>query len=307
MPHASLMPLSPAPFDAAADSLLGRRVARISIVASCLLAALNVSIGLLAGSTSVFAAGVEFLGDVVASTFVLIGLTLAARPADENHPYGHGRIEILAGLTVGMILGLCGVGICYRSLLRVGEVHAPPGAYAMAPLIVAIAVRGVMSTVKFRVGRRIGSAALTADAWNDAVDILSAITALAALGLTLHDSVRFLAADHYGGFAVGMFVVYTGLRVLRNSAMDLIDTMPEAAVIASIRQAALEVEGVLGVEKLFARKTGLRHHVEIHVEVDPEMTVAESHRIATEVRKHIRETRASVADVLVHIEPTGME
>ncbi|MBS1859283.1 MAG: cation transporter [Acidobacteria bacterium] len=301
------MPLSPAPPDAAADSLLGRRVAGISIAASCVLAALNVSVGLVAGSTSVFAAGVEFLGDVVASTFVLIGLTLAARPADENHPYGHGRIEILAGLTVGAILGLGGVGICYRSLQRVNEIHPPPGAYAVVPLVIAIGVRGVMSAVKFRVGRRIGSAALTADAWNDAVDILSAVAALAALVLTLNDPARFLAADHYGGFAVGMFVVYTGLRVARDSAMDLIDTMPEAAVIDSIRQAALEVEGVAGVEKLFARKTGLRHHVEIHVEVDPQMTVAESHCIATEVRRHIRETRASVADVLVHIEPTGME
>ena len=290
-----------------ADSLLGRRVASISIVASCLLAAGNVTVGLLAGSASVFASGVEFLGDVVASTFVLIGMTLAARPADENHPYGHGRIEILAGLTVGGILAAGGVGICWRSLQNVTDVHPPPGAYAVWPLLGSIVVRAVMSTVKFRVGRRIGSASLTADAWNDAVDILSAVAALFALGLTLHDPSRFLAADHYGGFAVGLFVIYTGLRILRDASMDLIDTMPEPALIDSIRRAAAEVPGVQGTEKCFARKTGFRHHVEIHVEVDPAMTVAASHDIAVEVRRHIKATVTSVADVLVHIEPTGME
>ena len=291
----------------AADFLLARRVARISIAVSCGLAAANVAVGLTAGSASVFATGVEFLGDVVATTFVLIGMTLAARPADENHPYGHGRIEILAGLALGAILAAGGVGICWRSLQGVNDVHPPPGAYAIWPLVGSILVRGVMSTVKFRVGRRVGSASLTADAWNDAVDILSAAAALAALGLTLHDPVRFLAADHYGGCTVGLFVIYTGLRVMRDTAMDLIDTMPDQAVIDSIREAAREVAGVDGVEKCFARKTGFRHHVELHVEVNPAMTVAASHGIAMEVRRHIKKKLASVADVLVHIEPTGME
>jgi cation diffusion facilitator family transporter len=292
---------------AVADSRLGRRVAGVSIVASCILAASNIAIGLLAGSASVSAAGVEFLGDVVASTFVLIGMTLAARPADEDHPYGHGRIEILAGLTVGIILAAGGAGICYRSLLRLNEVHPPPASYAVWPLICAIAVRGIMSTVKFRTGRRIGSVSLVADGWNDAVDILSAFAALTALALTLSDPVRFLAADHYGGFAVGLFVVYAGLRVVRFAALDLIDTMPQPEFIDFIRRTALEVEGVKGIEKCYARKTGLKHHVDIHVEVDPAMTVAASHAIATEVRRHITATIRPVADVMVHIEPFGMQ
>ncbi|HYZ86010.1 MAG TPA: cation diffusion facilitator family transporter, partial [Bryobacteraceae bacterium] len=233
------------------------------------------------------------------------GMTLAARPPDNEHPYGHGRIEILAGLTVGLMLAGGGVGICFRSLQKITEVHPPPESYAIWPLITAIVVRGAMSTVKFRVGRRIGSRALIADAWNDTVDILSALAALAALGLTLHNPSQFLAADHYGGFAVGLFVVFTGLRVLRDASMDLIDTMPGPDVIASIRDAALEVPGVLGVEKCYARKTGLQYHVELHVEVDPMMTVAEAHRIASNVRFHIRNVLGTVADVTVHIEPHG--
>ena len=281
----------------------GRRVAIASIAASGLLAAGNIIVGLFAGSTSVVAAGVEFVGDVIASTFVLVGMTLAAKPADDNHPYGHGRIEILAGLTVGIILAAGGVGICYRSLERVSELHTPPAAYSVWPLLGAIVIRGAMSTFKFRAGRNIGSVSLIADAWNDAVDILSALAALVALGLTLMDPARYLSADHYGGFAVGLFVIYTGFRVLRDASMDLIDTMPQSATIEAIRRAAAVVEGVRGTEKCYARKTGLKYHVELHVEVDPCMTVEDSHAVATRVRSHIRGALPSIGDVIVHIEP----
>ena len=293
--------------DSTAGNLrLGRRVAAVSIGASCLLSLSNVWIGYAAGSTSVVAAGFEFLGDVLASVLVLAGMTLAARPADAEHPYGHGRIEILSGLGVGVILAAGGLGICARSLRNITEQHPPPGLYSVWPLLAAIVIRAAMSTLKFRVGRRIGSASLIADAWNDAVDILSASAALCALGLTLYDPGRFLSADHYGGFAVGLFVIYTGGRVLRETSLDLIDTMPAQELIDRIKAAALQVDGVQGVEKCYARKTGLQHHVDLHVEVDPRITVADSHEIAANVRTHIRAALPEIADVLVHIEPAGM-
>jgi cation diffusion facilitator family transporter len=285
---------------------LGRRVAAASIAASVVLSVLNIWVGYSAGSTSVVAAGIEFAGDVLASVFVLTGMILAAKPPDDEHPYGHGRIEILAGLTVGMILAAGGVGICVRSLSKIGETHPPPAAYAVWPLLAAIVVRSVMTTVKFKVGRQIGSSSLIADAWNDAVDIPSAAVALLALGLTLHDPGRFLDADHYGGFAVGLFVIYTGLSVLRESSRDLIDTMPPDVLVKEIRLTALQVAGVLGVEKCMGRKTGLQYHIDLHVEVDPAITVAASHEIAKEVRAHLRRQIPAVADVLVHVEPHGL-
>jgi cation diffusion facilitator family transporter len=285
------------------DMAFGRKVATSSIAASAILAAANIVVGAAAGSTSVVAAGVEFLGDVVASGFVLLGMILGARPADKDHPYGHGRIEILAGTVVGIILASGGAGICYRSLREVTAVHAPPAAYSMWPLIGAIVIRGAMSAFKFRAGKRIGSISLTADAWNDAVDILSASAALAALGLTLYDPGRYLPADHYGGFAVGLFVTYTGIRVLRDASMELIDTMPQASTIEMIRRVAANVEGVLGTEKCYARKTGLKYHVELHVEVDARMTVEDSHAVAAKVRSQIRHEVTTVGDVIIHIEP----
>ncbi len=283
----------------------GRRVALVGIAASALLATLNIVVGLVTRSTSVVATGIEFAGDVLASTVVLLGMIVAVKPADENHPYGHGRVETLAAFLVGVILVAGGVGISWNSLQAVGETHSAPSRAAVAVLMVAILLRGVMSVVKFRVGRRIQSASLVADAWNDTVDILAAVTALTAVALAMYDSSRFLAADHYGGFAVGVIVVLTGVRVLRDASLELMDTMPSADMIARIRAAASDVPGVRGVDKSYARKTGFRYHVDLHIEVDPDITVAASHVIGGRVRTQVREQLGWVADVLVHIEPAA--
>jgi cation diffusion facilitator family transporter len=289
------------------DAARGRLVALIGIVASAVLATLNIVVGVITHSTSVVATGVEFAGDVLASTVVLLGLIFALKPADADHPYGHGRIETIAALVVGLILAGGGVGICWNSLQGVGETHAAPSSAAIAVLIIAIVIRGVMSAVKFRVGRRIQSASLVADGWNDAVDILAAFAALTAVGLAVYDSDRFLAADHYGGFAVGIIVILIGVRVLRDASLELMDTMPSDAMIARVRAAAVAVSGVAGVDKSYARKTGLKYHVDLHIEVDPALTVAASHLIAGEVRSRVRAQVGWVADVLVHVEPASRE
>jgi cation diffusion facilitator family transporter len=202
-----------------------------------------------------------------------------------------------------VILAVAGGGICTHSLERVNQLHRPPAVYGIWPLLGSIAVKAVLSTVKFRFGRRVQSAALIADAWNDTVDILSGFAALTALGLTLYDPSRFLAADHYGGFAVGIIVVITGVRVVRETSLQLMDTMPGEAVMQRIREVARTVPGVVDVEKCYARKTGFQYHVDLHLEVDPEITVRESHNIATEVRIQLKENLDFIADVLVHVEP----
>ncbi len=269
------------------------------------LAVLKLIVGLMAGSASVVADGIESAGDVVASGFILLGLWLASKPADDNHPYGHGRLETLTGLGVGLGLVVIGMAIVGRSLNGLGDLHGPPAAYAVWPLMVSIVVKSGLSTWKFRVGRKIGSSALVADAWNDAVDILSGVVALAAVGLTLYDPSRFLAADHWGGATVGVIVVFLGFQVVRETSMCLIDTMPDEATMRTIRRSALGVPGAMDVEKCFARKTGLRYHVDLHLEVAPEMTVRDSHCIAEEVRNKVKGDLPWVADVLVHVEPHG--
>ena len=293
----------PTPLDR--DAEIGRRAAIAGIAASAALATLNIVVGAATESTSVVATGVEFAGDVLASGVVLLGMIVAVRPPDDNHPYGHGRVETIAAFVVGMILAAGGAGICWNSLRAVGEVHAPPSWAAIAVLIVAIGVRALMSGIKFRIGRRIRSASLVADAWNDTADILAAAAALTAVGLAMYDSDRFLAADHYGGFAVGIVVLLTALRVLRGASFELMDTMPSAAMIERLGVLAITVPGVVGVDKRRARKTGFRYHIDLHIEVDPQITVARAHAVAGQVRSRLRDELDWVADVLVHVEPAA--
>ena len=280
-----------------------RVIAVVSMLASAALSAAKIIVGLHANSTAVVSDGLESAGDVLASGLALFGLVLAAKPPDREHPYGHGRVEILSALVVGMMLTASGTLISFRSLERLREVQHAPAAYAVWPLIASIIIKSIMGLMKRRLGRKIRSSALLADAWNDTVDILSGSTALFALGLTLYDPVKFVAADHLGGAAVGIIVIFLGVRVVRDTTLQLIDTMPDPSALDRIRQVALRIPGALGIEKLYARKTGLQWHVDLHLEVDPAMSVYESHEIATQVRIRIKEELDWVADVLVHVEP----
>lgn len=283
----------------------GARIAVLSMAVSGALALAKIIIGYLAGSASVIADGVESAGDVLASGIVLLGLTVAARPPDRNHPYGHGRFETLTGLVTGLGLAAVGAGIIWKSLQSIDLRHAPPAVWALWPVALSVLVKSVLAAFKLRVGRRIRSSALVADAWNDSVDILSGSVALAAVALTLYDPQRFLAADHYGGAVIGCIVILLGLRVVYETSLTLMDTMPSDEMMASIRAAAMKVPGALDVEKCYARKTGLRYHVDLHLEVDPELTVRRGHAIAEEVRNRVKNELTWVEDVLVHVEPYG--
>ena len=134
--------------------------------------------------------------DVFTSGLVLVGLTLAALPADENHPYGHGRVEILTGLLLGFISSWAGGGIAWHGLTGAADANHVPAAYAIWPLLISIGAKFWLVFVKYRHGRQIGSSSLVADAANDAMDMLSGVVALGALSLTLSNPVRFLRADH---------------------------------------------------------------------------------------------------------------
>jgi len=280
-----------------------RQIAILGMVVSALLATLKITVGWFAHSAAVTADGFESATDVFTSGLVLVGLIIAARPADENHPYGHGRVEILIGLLLGFILACAGVAIAWHGLTGAADEKIAPASYAVGPLIFSILVKFWLVLLKSRHGRQIGSSSLVADAANDGIDMFSGMVALGALSLALYNPTRFLRADHYGAFAVGLIVIATAARVMYESAMHLMDTMPDDRSMLKIREVALSVRDVSGVEKCFARKTGFKYHVDLHLEVDPDITVRASHEIAARVRDKIRQQLPWVADVLVHVEP----
>ncbi len=267
------------------------------------LAISKILVGYVAHSSAVISDGIESASDVFGSAIVLIGLSIASKPADEDHPYGHGRFETLAGLAVGLLLVGSGAGICVRAVSTVD--HVTPALYAIWPLIVSTVLKTGLSIFKFRVAKHTGSESLKADGWNDTVDILSGLMALVAVSLAIVSPDKFGSADQVGAFAIGLVVIFLGVRVVYQTTNQLSDVMPEKFRIDEIREAAVSVPGALGVEKCFARKTGLKYHVDLHLEVDPSMTVKESHLIGHNVRDRVRRDLDWVADVLVHVEPYG--
>jgi cation diffusion facilitator family transporter len=285
----------------------GQRIALTSIGVSAVLAAIKIVVGLKASSTAVVSDGFESASDVLSSSIVFAGLVIASRPPDADHPYGHGRFEILSALFVGAILSATGALICFSSVQHAfGPPHVPQF-FAIWPLLLSIGCKGVLWVFKRGYGRRMRSEALMADAWNDAMDVLSAVVALTGLSIALSNPGRFAVFDEAGGFGVGVVVVALGLRVMRDTALQLMDTMPDKALLDQIREVALAVPGALGIEKCLARKTGMEYHVDLHLEVDPNLTVQASHDIATQVRIVIKERLDWVADVLVHVEPYGLD
>ncbi len=281
----------------------GQAIALTGMGVTAVLAVLKILTGMAGHSTAVVADGLESAGDFLGSGIVLLGLTVAAKPPDEDHPYGHGRVEILSGLLIGLALAAGGALISAFSLDHLGQPEPPLAGFVVWPLLLSLGAKSSLAGVKFRYGRKIKSAALTADAWHDATDSISAIAALCAVGLTLLDRARFGNADRYGGFVVGLIVISAGVRVTWDTSRQLMDTMPDESMMAQIRVAAATVDRVRGVEKCFARKTGLGYHVDLHLEVDPEMTVRQSHEVAHQVRLRVMNTLDWVADVLVHVEP----
>jgi cation diffusion facilitator family transporter len=295
---------NPAALDLEKQELFGRRIALVSISLGVLLAIAKILVGIHAGSTSVISDGLEASGDALSSAIVYAGLWLASKPPDYEHPYGHGRYETLAGLAVGGMLFLAGVAIFWHGLTAAG----PPERiqlYALYPLFAAVVLKSALAAIKFRTGARIRSSSLQADAWHDLTDLLSTFIAMLAVGLTLMNPVQFGAADRIGGMVIGIIIFFLSVQVVRRTIGQLLDTMPEPAKMAEIREVALSVPGAMGIEKCFARRTGMRYHVDLHLEVDPDMTVRESHEIATSVKHAIKERLEWVADVLVHVEPAN--
>jgi cation diffusion facilitator family transporter len=280
------------------------RVAQVSIAVSAILAVVKIWVGLASGSVALVSDGFESSADFITAALVLLGLWVASKPADRDHPYGHGRFEIVVGLAIGAILVATGTAISLRALEERYVIHHP-ALYAIWPLGGSIALKFFLSGAKFRLSRRSGSAGLKADAWNDLVDVLSGSVALAGVLLSIGWPSQLASADHYAGFIIGLIVIFLGFRVVRETVLQLMDTMPDDSQMTQIRQVALQVPGAKGIEKCFARKTGLRYHVDLHLEVDPELTVRASHEIASAVKNTIKAELKWVEDVLIHVEPYG--
>ncbi len=190
------------------EGYVARRLALVSISIGIALALAKILVGLKAGSAAVLSDGLEASGDVLSSVLVYAGLWLASKPPDAEHPYGHGRYETLAGLGVCALLLLAGAGILWHGITSLGTRSVLPF-YALLPLFASVVLKIGLGTWKLRIGKRIASTSLQADAWHDFTDLLSTSIALVAVLLTLLDPVRFGVADRIGAIVIGVLIVST--------------------------------------------------------------------------------------------------
>ncbi len=286
------------------EASFARRIALISVTLGLLLSVAKIWTGMAAHSAAVISDGLESAGDVFSSGIVYAGLWAASKPPDYEHPYGHGRYETLAGLAVGGMLLLTGTFLFWNGVLHFHETTTVR-LFAIYPLLAAVLLKIALASTKLRVAGRVDSTSLKADAWHDLTDLFSTAVALTAIGLALVDPIRFHSADRIGGMLIGVIIFALSIQVVRRVVDKLLDTMPEPERLAEIRHVALSIPGALGIEKCLARQTGLKYHVDLHLEVDGGMTVRESHEIASLVRHAIKDRLAWVADVLVHVEPSS--
>lgn len=243
------------------------------------------------------------LVDGLISATLLGALVLAQRPPDREHPYGHGRLESVAGLCVALaMLGLA-LGIVWEAVRSVPAEHPAPQAFTLAIATLGAAVQEGLFHYVRSVARRTGSSALLATAWDYRLDAFGSVVVLGGVALARWGGPPWHWADHAAGATVAATVLWVGGNLFRDNAQDLMDRQAEPAMLQAVRRAALGVTGVLGVEKLRVRKTGLEYLVDIHIEVDPEGTVREGHGIAHAVKDRIVRQFAAVRDVLVHVEP----
>ncbi len=284
---------------------LGRRAALWGFGASLLLGASKLAAGSLGHSVALLADAVHSLGDALLSAVVWGALHWSQRPPDREHPYGHTRAEAVAGSSIALLLVMSAFAAGWQSLHALLEPdRVPPHTWTLGVAAASFAVNEALFRYNRRVAKRTGSLALEATAWDQRLDALTGLAIFASLLLARYGGPAWQLADPVAGLGVAAVICVAGGRLFWASLHELMDAQAGPEVIEAVRGEALAVPGVRGVEKLLVRKTGLEHLVDIHVEVDPELSVREGHAIGHAVKDRLLAAIVTVKDVLVHIEPS---
>ncbi len=275
----------------------------ISMALNGALAVVKLVAGITGHSNALIADAVESLGDIFSSAIVWGGLVIASRPADEDHPYGHGKAEPLAALAVAVMLIAAAAGIVMQATRGVRIPHESPAWYTLVVLLFVIVIKELMYRYESRTARRINSTAVFVDAWHHRSDALTSAAAAVGITIALIGGEAYAAADDWAALLACLVIVANGLGFARTAVGELMDTNPDTALLDTIRLAALQVDGAEFVEKVLIRKMGSRLYVDLHLEVDPALSVSRAHEIAHKVKDVVMTRWPKVADVLVHVEP----
>ncbi|MEI8312979.1 MAG: cation diffusion facilitator family transporter [Verrucomicrobiota bacterium] len=286
-------------------SARGRQVLVAGVAVNCLLAILKLGAGWLGNSSALVADGLESTLDVLSSAMIWGALKYAERPPDSDHPYGHGKMESLAGAGGAILLLVAGVLVATGSLKEIlgADARPAPAPFTLVILIAVVVVKEGLFRLANRRGREVKSSAVQSDAWHHRSDAITSAAAAIGITICLVGGPAWVSADNWAALFSCAIIAFNGFRMLKASLGELLDQQAPGEVIEGIMDAARSVEGVDNVEKCRVRKSGLSLIADIHVRVPGEVTVTDGHFIAHRVKDTLMNGEFHLLDVTVHIEP----
>ena len=279
------------------------RTILLSIISSVLLALLKGYSGFAGHSDALIADAIESGTDVLASFLVLFGIYYSTKPADDEHPYGHGKAEALVTFGVVGILLISATLIAYNGIQHLSIEQEQPELFTIFVLIGIIIWKELSYRYVLSKGKKTNSLSLQADAWHHRSDAISSLIALFGISLSLFFGPAFSKADDWAAIAASLFIVYNAYIIFRPALGEILDEHNHHELIDKIKQMETHIVGVQGIEKCLVRKTGMTYLVDLHLEVAGSISVNEGHRIAHEFKDYLQGQLPEINDVLIHIEP----
>lgn len=281
------------------------RVTYFSILSSFLLALIKGFAGVLGNSYALIADAIESTADVFSSFLVLFGIKYAYKPADHDHPYGHGKAEALVTFVVVAIL-LCSAGfIAYQSIENITTPHEGPKAWTLLVLAGIIFWKESSFHIVMKKAKEINSTALAADAWHHRSDAITSVTAFIGIGIALTMGPGYESADDWAALFASVLIVYNSYKIFKPALNEVMDEVSYPEIETKIRKVALSVPGILDTEKCFIRKSGIQYHVELHTIVDENMSVRKSHDLGHVLKDTLNEKIPELGYIVIHIEPSN--
>jgi cation diffusion facilitator family transporter len=281
----------------------GVRVTIQTVILSAVLGIVKTTAGVIGNSYALIADGIESMLDIVSSLAVLGGIRIAARPPDATHPYGHGKAESMAAMVVALVLLGAAVGIAVESVDAIFEPRHAPARFTLIVLVAVVVTKELIYRRLTRVGRAISSTSLQVDAWHHRSDAFTSAAAFVGISIALIGGEGYHSADAWAALVACGVIGFNGIRLLRTAVAEVMDAAAPQEVDRRIRAEASRVPGVEAVEKCLARKSGPGWLVDLHVEVDANLTVSDGHEIGHRVQKALCASDLGILNVLVHIEP----
>jgi len=281
----------------------GLVAAGVGMAVNMVLAIVKIVTGVIGNSYALIADGIESTTDIVSSLVVWTGLKISSLPPDDDHPYGHGKAESIAGMVVAVALLLAAMFIGIQSVREIITPHHAPAWFTLLVLALVIGIKETLYRFVFRVGDELASTAVKGDAWHHRSDAITSAAAFVGISVALIGGKGYESADDWAALLACAFILFNGYRIFRAALGEIMDAAVPSPIQKEIRELSASVPGVIRVEKCRIRKSGLGLIVEIHLEVDGDLTVRRGHEIAHKVSNPLKSSSLSVQVVMVHVEP----